>query len=238
MTIDVSGGREQGTTPDITVRILLCHAARLILDGLRNRLSAEADIEIVGMTNSCREALALVRRQRPHVVVTGMELPNSSGADLIRQLADERLDPRPRVVVCTADQDNEEALKEILIAGADGVLTQDAGQDELTSAVRAVAKGQPALAPVVTQLLLYWFRDWGSPAEQSLRSQMTRARLTAREKEVLLLIAEGLSTEEVAEKLFVGVTTVRTHIYRMRSKLQLRDRGQLISFAYRTKLTC
>ena len=215
------------------LRVLICDGNRLIRDGLESLLGAESDIEIIGTTDNGLRAIMIARDRRPHVVVTGLDLQNISGTELIRRLGREQLDPLPRVVAFTSDE-NEATLSGILTAGANGILTRDASREELTSAVRAVARGQAVLGPLVTQLVLDWFREHGPHAEPMLGSDISC--LTAREREVLLLISRGLSTEDVAERLCVGMATVRTHIYRLRCKLNLRDRAQLVSFAYRTNI--
>jgi DNA-binding NarL/FixJ family response regulator len=212
----------------MSLRVLICDETRLIRDGLQSLLDAEADIDVIGSTDSGLHAMMLTRDRRPHVVVTGLALRGISGVELIRRLAREQAEP-PQVVVFAADED-EALLNDVLAAGATGLLNRDATREELTSAVRAAARGQPTLGPRITLMLLDCFRERGTRVR--LDKQPLLTGLTRREREVLLLIAKGLSTEEVAEELCIGTATVRTHVYRLRRKLSVRDRAQLVSFAY------
>jgi DNA-binding NarL/FixJ family response regulator len=216
----------------MSLRVLICDETRLVRDGLQSLLDAEPDIDVIGATDSGLHAMMLTRDRRPHVIVTGLALRSVSGVELIRRLAMEKIE-RPHVVVFAADE-NDATLSDILAAGATGLLNRDATREELVSAVRAAARGQPTLGPRITQMLLNWFRERGSRAEPVLQPLLTA--LTPREHEVLLLVAKGLSTQEVAEKLSIGLATVRTHIYRLRCKLNLKDRAQLVSFAYRADI--
>lgn len=215
------------------LRVLICDETRLVRDGLRTLLDAEPDIDVIETTDSGLHAMMIVRTQRPHVVVTGLELQSFGGVELIRRLRKEDLDPSPRVVVFSAEV-SDEIMADVLYAGANGLLTRDASREELASAVRAVAQGQAMLTPRVTQVLLNWFRGRETQPDELLRPVVMS--LTPREHQVLLMTARGRSTDEVAAELFIGVATVRTHIYRLRCKLQLKDRAQLVSFAYRAGL--
>jgi DNA-binding NarL/FixJ family response regulator len=218
--------------PETTLHVLICDETRLIRDGLQSLLAAETDIEVVGTTDSGLHAMMLVRDRQPQVVVTGLALRSISGVELIRRILKEQ-DKPPRVVVFAADED-EVLLNDVLAAGATGLLNRDASREELTSAVRAAGRGQPTLGPNITQMLLDWFREHGTRARPDHQPLLNG--LTQREREVLLLVASGRSTEELAEELCIGPTTVRTHIYRLRHKLRVRDRAQLVSFAYQAGL--
>jgi DNA-binding NarL/FixJ family response regulator len=196
-------------------------------------LDAEPDIEVVDVTDSGVHAMMLARTHELDVVLTGLTLNGISGLELIRRLGRESLDPSPRVVVLAVG-DTDESLTEVLHAGAAGLLTKDTNREELVTALHAVAMGHAMLAPQVTQRLLSWLRERELPAEEVLQPAVDT--LTPREREVLLLNARGLSTDEIASELSVGIATIRTHIYRLRTKLQLKDRAQLVSFAYRSGL--
>jgi DNA-binding CsgD family transcriptional regulator len=115
-----------------------------------------------------------------------------------------------------------------------GLLVKEATGEELSSAIRAAARGQMMLAPEIAYRLVDWFRRSGNHADELLRPVL--AELTPRERQILLLIADSMTTEEVAGRLAIGVTTVRTHLHRLRIKLKARDRAQLVSFAYRAGL--
>lgn len=212
------------------LRVLICEKSEVVRTGLQALLAGVTDIEVVEATDSGLHAAILVGRLRPDVVVTGLELLSLNGVDLIRQLTARSDGPIPRVVVYSST-DAEESVAEVLHAGASGVLLQDTGRAELVSAIRAVANGEAMFAPAVAQRLVHWFRNHDTRPEPGLNQEAEA--LTPREREVLLLLAGGLQPDEIACKLYIGVTTVRTHIYRLRGKLGLRDRAQLVSFAYR-----
>jgi len=216
------------------LRVLICSDAPLIQDGLRTMLDAEPDILVIETTDSGVHAMMLARTQEIHIILTGLILKGISGLDLIRQLEKENPLSAPRVVVFTMS-DSDESLMEVLHAGVAGMLTKDTSRDELIAALRAVARGHAMLAPPITQRLLSWLRKREMPPPEAVL-QPAVATLTPRERQVLLLNAHGLSTEEIANELSVGVATIRTHIYRLRMKLQLKDRAQLVSFAYRAGL--
>lgn len=215
------------------LRVLICSDAPLMQDGLRTMLDAEPDIEVVDTTDSGVHAMMLARTCELDVVLTGLTLNGISGLELIRRLGRERLEPSPRVVVFAVN-DADDSLREVLHAGAAGLLTTDTNREELVTALRAVAMGHAMLAPQITQRLLGWLREGELPVDHVLQPAV--ASLTPRERQVLLLNARGLSTDEIAGELSVGVATVRTHIYRLRTKLHLKDRAQLVSFAYRSGL--
>ena len=212
------------------LRVLICDKSEVVRTGLRALLTGVPDIEVVDDTDSGLHAVILVGRLRPDVVVTGLELLSLTGIDLVRRLSAAGDAPAPRMVVYSST-DAEESVAEVLHAGASAVLLQDAGRAELVAAIRAVANGEAMFAPAVAQRLVDWFRSRDTRPEPALHREAEA--LTPREREVLLLLAGGLQPDEIAGRLYIGVTTVRTHIYRLRGKLGMRDRAQLVSFAYR-----
>jgi DNA-binding NarL/FixJ family response regulator len=215
----------------MSVRILICDELPVVREGLRTLLDSVPDIEVVDTTGSGMEAIMLSRSLRPDVVLTDLRLEGMPGLEMIRRLSKEGPDPKPRVVVF-AMGDTDETMSDVLHAGASGLLGKDASLPDLVSAIRLAARGQTTLAPVVAQRLVNWFRDRRSPSEVVLEPMVSS--LTPRERQVMLLIARGLSTDEIARELTIGVATVRTHVYRVRCKLGARDRAQLVSFAYRS----
>src|SRR5262245_22629512 len=212
------------------LRVLICDKSLVIRSGLRALLEAEPDIKVIDTTDSGLHAVVLARTARPDVVVTGLELLSLTGVELVRQLGELGDGVSPSVVVY-AMSDADEIVTEVLHAGASGLLVKNTRRDELATAIRAAANGEAMLAPPVARRLVDWFRRRDARPEVALGRIV--ATLTQREREVLLLLARGMLPEEIAAKLFIGVTTVRTHIYRLRNKLSLRDRAQLVSFAYR-----
>lgn len=215
----------------MSLRILICHELPIVRDGLSTTLNAESDIEVVGATDSGIHAILLARTARPDVIVTGLTLYGISGLELIKRMGQERISPQPKVVVFAMNH-SDQMITDVLHAGADGLLVKEATADELSAAIRAAARGQIMLAPLVANRLVSWFRRQDSQPEEQLRPAL--AALTPRERQVLLLIAQGKSTEEVAGELAIGVTTVRTHVYRLRCKLDVKDRAQMVSVAYRS----
>jgi DNA-binding NarL/FixJ family response regulator len=209
----------------------------VIRDGLSSLLGSEPGIDVVGTTDDGGHAIVLVRRFRPDVVLTGLELRGMPGVELTVRLGAEILEPPPRVVVFSLGH-GDAALTDALRYGAIGALTGEAAREEVIATVRAAAGGQMMLAPEATRLLADWFRTQSnaSRTQQTHRALTALTTLTAREQQVLMLIAQGKSTEDVAGELYIGVSTVRTYVYRLRTKLALKDRAQLVSFAYRTGL--
>lgn len=215
------------------LQVLVCNDLPIVLDGLRSLIEAEPDMLVVGTTNNGMEAIMVARTRRPDVVVTGLELQGINGTEMIRRLLREPGDTPLRIVVLTMD-DDDETLTGLLHLGVNGVLVRGATGQELSAAIRCAAKGQTALAPQIATRLVDWYRRDNRAPVEALR--LPAEEITARERQVLMLLAQGLSTEEVAEQLSIGVTTVRTHLYRLRCKLHVRDRVQLVSLAYRAGL--
>lgn len=216
----------------MSLRLLLTDDRPLVLDGLELLLSQEPNITVIGTTDSGTEAMALARRHLPHVVITGTNLRDIGGLELVQKMRAADLEPAPQFIVLTTSM-SDEKISEVLHAGVTGLLAEDASREELILAVRAVARGQAMLGSRAAQRLMTWFRDQGTGAERSA-DMPAGTVLTPREREILKLSAGGLSTDDIAEKLYISTTTVRTHLYRLRVKLQLRDRAQLVSFAFRT----
>ncbi|NEA47463.1 response regulator transcription factor [Streptomyces sp. SID10815] len=217
----------------MSLRVLVCNDLPIVLDGLRSLIEAEPDMLVIGTTDSGMEAIMMARAQRPDVVVTGLDLQGINGTEMIRRLLREPGETPPRVVAL-AMNDDDETLVSLLHLGVNGVLVRGATGQELSAAVRSAAKGQTTLAPQIATRLVDWYRRDSRGRSEALR--IPTEEITARERQVLTLLAHGHSTEEVAEQLSIGVTTVRTHLYRLRCKLDVRDRVQLVSLAYRAGL--
>ncbi len=215
------------------VRVLICDELPVVRDGLRSLLDCAADIEVVRTTGNGMEAIVLSRSLRPDVVVTDLKLEGMPGLEMIRRLRKEDLDPIPEVVVF-ALIDDDQIMSEVLHSGASGLLGKDASPEDLISAVRLAARGQTTLAPVLARRLVSWFCERWSPSEVVLEPMVFS--LTPRERQVMMLVARGYSTDEIARELTISVATVRTHVYRLRCKLGARDKAQLVSFAYRSGL--
>ncbi len=189
-------------------------------------LRAEPDIEVVGEAGNGREAVDITRRFAPDVVLMDIRMPEVDGLEATRQLLSGP--PLPtRVVILTTFEDDEYVLDAIR-AGASGFLLKTTAAEHLVDAIRVVAAGDALLSPSVTRRLIEEFVR-RSPTQTTTLAEGT---LTDRELEVLKLVARGLSNAEIAERLFVSEATVKTHVGRVLSKLELRDRAQVVVFAY------
>jgi DNA-binding NarL/FixJ family response regulator len=216
----------------VTIRILLADDQALVRTGFRLVLSSEEGLQVVGEAANGREAVALARRVRPDVVVMDIRMPEMDGIEATRALAGPGVgDPVKVLILTTFDLDAYVA--EALRAGASGFLLKDSPPEELIHAIRVVASGDALLSPSVTRRLLEKF---ATQAVGAVATVPGLADLTERELEVLKLVARGLSNAEIAEHLVVGETTVKTHVSRVLSKLDLRDRVQAVVLAYEAGL--
>jgi len=217
--------------PAMTVRVIVCDELGLIHAGIRSILSPVPDIEVVGAATDGSQALPLVMRLRPDVLLTDIPLGSLSGIEVTRRLMAADLSWPLRVLVLTL-LDEDEHVFDALRAGASGFLVKGTRPEQLIEAIRLLADGQAVLAPSVTPRLLKELVH-RLPPPSSLTSPLMQT-LTAREVQVLQLVAQGLSNVEIAKELSVGEATVKSHVYHLRLKLHLNDRAQLVAFAYQT----
>jgi len=214
----------------MSIRVVVADDQPLIRSGLRMILDAQPDIEVTGEAANGHEAVALARSERPDVVLMDVRMPGLDGIAATRLLAGPGVSDPPAVLVLTTF-DLDEHVYDALRAGARGFLLKDATRDELVSAVRVVARGDALLAPSVTRRLIEQMASSApTPPAKALDD------LTPREREVLLLVAEGLTNAEIAKRLVVGEATVKTHVARVLMKLNLRDRVQAVILAYESGL--
>jgi len=214
------------------IRVLLADDQPLVRAGLRVLFEGERDIAVVGEAANGEEVLSLARYARPDVVLMDIRMPGVDGLEATRQIAaDEQLATVKVLILTTFESD--EYVFESLRAGASGFLLKDAEPIELLQAVRVVASGEALLSPSVTRRLIGEFlnapESRGSPPERL-------AVLTEREREIMALVARGLSNDEIAEQLTISPATVKTHVSRAMVKLDARDRAQLVVVAYQTGL--
>ena len=214
----------------MSIDLLIVDDQPLLRAGFRMILEAEADLRVVGEAVDGRSAVEAARRLRPDVVLMDIRMPVMDGVEATRLLAGPGVDDPVRVLVLTTF-DLDEYIVEALRNGASGFLLKDVPPEQLIEAVRIIADGGALLAPSVTRRLLDAFAHRLPRADASA---VTIADLTARELEVLRLIAAGQSNAEIADALVVSETTVKTHVSRVLAKLDLRDRVQAVVFAYET----
>jgi DNA-binding NarL/FixJ family response regulator len=210
----------------LSIRVLLADDQPLMRTGLQMILRAEPDIEVVGEAGNGREAVDITRRVAPDVVLMDIRMPECDGLEATRQLLS---GPQvaARIIILTTFEDDQYVFDAIR-AGASGFLLKTTAADQLVDAIRVVAAGDALLAPSVTRKLIEEFVR-RSPTQTSTLAEGT---LTDRELEVLKLVARGMSNSEIADKLFLSGATVKTHVGRVLSKLELRDRAQVVVFAY------
>ena len=217
----------------MTTRILLVDDQPLLRTGFRMILSAEPDFVVVGEAGDGASAVELASRLRPDVVLMDIRMPGMDGIQATRALAGPGVAEPLKVLILTTFG-LDEYVVESLRAGASGFLLKDAPAEDLVEAIRIVAAGDALLAPSVTRRLLDRIASKLPPAHDNVIPALSE--LTEREMEVLKLVARGLSNAEIAEKLVISETTVKTHVSRILGKLDLRDRVQVVIFAYETGL--
>jgi DNA-binding NarL/FixJ family response regulator len=215
----------------MTIRVVLVDDQELVRAGFRMVLGSQPDIEVVGEASNGGDALRLLARTRADVVVMDVRMPIMDGVEATRRLVAAAPDG-PRVLVLTTFDTDEDAFA-ALNAGASGFLLKNVPPEEMLTAIRVVASGDSVVAPRVTRRLLDRFAGQLAPAPASNGRLDT---LTEREREVLLLVAQGLSNAEIAATLVVAEATVKTHVGRILTKLSLRDRVQAVVLAYETGL--
>ncbi|GAB3425156.1 transcriptional regulator [Flindersiella endophytica] len=222
----------------MTIRVLVVDDQSMVRAGFAALLAAQEDIDVVGDAADGVEAVERTLRLQPDVVLMDVRMPRLDGLEAARRVLTSAMEPKPRVLMLTTF-DIDDYVYEALRLGASGFLLKDAPPADLIAAVRVVAAGDALLAPSVTRRLIEEFARNGRGAASRASSAKLSAQLgslTAREREVLTLVARGLSNTEVAAELIVAEQTVKTHIGRIFTKLDLRDRAQAVVFAYESGL--
>lgn len=215
----------------MTVRVLVVDDQMLVRAGFRMIIDAEPDMRVAGEAPDGATAVELARRTLPHVVLMDIRMPTMDGIEATRRITARAAHPAPRVVMLTT-YDLDEYVFDALSAGASGFLLKDVPPEDLVRAIRVTAHGDALLAPSVTRRLIQQFAaQRATPCHAAALD-----RLTQRESEVLRLLAKGMSNAEIAEALFLGESTVKTHVGHLLDKLDLRDRVQAVILAYETGL--
>jgi len=214
------------------IRVLVADDQTLVRAGFRVLVESAPDLEVVGEAGDGAEAVELARQQLPDVVLMDIRMPRVDGLEATRRIVALDRAEAVRVLVLTTF-DLDEYVYEALRAGASGFLLKDTPPADLLAAIRVVAAGDALLAPSVTRRLI---AEFARRPEPSPVTPATLATLTDREREVLALVARGLSNAEIAELLVVSGATAKTHVSRVLAKLGARDRAQLVMLAYETGL--
>jgi DNA-binding NarL/FixJ family response regulator len=217
----------------MSIRVLLADDQGMVRAGFRMILESEPDIEVVAEADDGGKAVVAARGLRPDVVLMDVQMPNMDGLEATRQIVALDLPEPVRVLILTTFE-RDEYIFEALRSGASGFLLKNASPEELIEAVRTVAGGEALLAPSVTRRVIEEFAKGPAPATGPDTTRLQA--LTEREAEVLTLLARGKSNAEIANALFVGEATVKTHISNLLTKLDLRDRVQAVVFAYESGL--
>lgn len=216
----------------MTVRVLLADDQTLVRAGFAQLLSRDPEIEVVGEASDGREAIEVARDVGPDVILMDIRMPVIDGLEATRRLLQDPRTAATRVVMLTTYETDENVFTALRI-GATGFLLKDIEPDELRRAVKVAAAGEALLSPSVTRRLIAEYTE--SLATPPLDPTPLEA-LTDREREVMAVVAEGLSNQEISERLFLSPATVKTHISRILTKLNARDRTQLVVIAYESGL--
>jgi DNA-binding NarL/FixJ family response regulator len=224
-------GAEESQPDEGSIRVLLADDQALVRAGFRSLLDAQPDIEVVGEAGDGEQAVGVALEVTPDVVLMDIRMPGIDGLEATRRIAsDDRLGGAKVVILTTFGLD--EYVFEAIRAGASGFLVKDTEPGELVQAVRVVAAGDALLSPSVTKRLI---EEFAARAKEP-RSVEGLDELTDREREVLTLVAAGLSNEEIGRRLYVSPATAKTHVSRAMGKLGARDRAQLVVIAYESGL--
>ncbi|WP_030621725.1 response regulator [Streptomyces sclerotialus] len=219
----------------MTIRVMLVDDQVLLRTGFRMVLAAQPDMEVVAEAGDGVAALEALRATRVDVILMDVRMPNLDGVEATRRICgDGTVEDAPKVLILTTFDLDEYAFS-ALKAGASGFMLKDVPPDELLAAIRAVHSGDAVVAPSTTRRLLDRFTPM-LPSATPQEGRPELGRLTEREREVLLLVAQGLSNGEIAARLVLSEATVKTHVGRILTKLELRDRVQAVVLAYETGL--
>lgn len=209
------------------IRILICDDHTLFVEGVKAMLRNEPSLEIVGEARDGRQAVDVVKELKPDVILMDISMPDMNGFDATRLV--HKSEPAVKVLMLTM-HDEEELVARCLEAGASGYIIKDAPASQLLYAIEAVFRGEKYLSPAVLNKVI------GGYVENSSRPKTSYDRLSPREREVLKLLAEGLSVKDIATHLNLSVKTVEVHKYNLMKKIDVHDRAELIKYAIQKKL--
>jgi DNA-binding NarL/FixJ family response regulator len=213
------------------IRVLIADDQQLVRTGFRMILTTQSDLTVVGEAGTGADAIALTRKLQPDVILMDIRMPDTDGIEATRQILAQPGATQPRVLILTTF-DLDEYVYDALRAGASGFLLKDVPPEQLAAGIRMIHHGEAMLAPSVMRRLIEEFtaasRQTNAAAPDAVRT------LSPREHEVFRLLARGYSNQQIASRLVVGETTVKTHVTRILTKLDLRDRVQVVVLAYET----
>lgn len=210
------------------IRILLADDHTILREGIRSLLEDEPDMQVIGEAEDGHTAVRLALQLGPEIVILDIAMPILNGLEATRQIKHQK--PEIKVLILTMHE-NEEYIRQLLAAGAQGYILKDAAARELIGAIRSVQRGESVLSPAVTRLVIEDYLRWGD-----LQPEQASDGLSAREREVLQLIAEGYTNKQIAEILSISIKTVQAHRASLMQKLDLHDRGELIKYAIQKKI--
>jgi DNA-binding NarL/FixJ family response regulator len=216
----------------MTIRVAIADDQPLVRAGFTTMVSYADDLVLVGEAESGADAVAVAKRVRPDVFLMDIRMPGFDGLDATRRITGDPELAGVRIIMLTTF-DLDDYVYEALRSGASGFLLKDARPEDILTAVRVVAAGEALLAPSVTRRLIERFAAQPSSAA---RPPSALAQLTERESEVFVLVAQGMSNAEIANRLYISLFTAKTHVSRILTKLNARDRAQLVMHAYETGL--
>jgi two-component system response regulator NreC len=208
-------------------RILICDDHTLFVEGIKAMLRNESSLEIIGEARDGRQGVELVKQLNPDVLLMDVSMPDMNGFDATRRVRE--FDDSVKILILTM-HDEEELVARCLEAGASGYIIKDAPASQLLYAIETVQKGEKYLSPVVLKKVVAGY------VKNSSRPQTSYDRLSGREREVLQLLAEGLTVKEIAIRLNLSVKTVEVHKYNLMKKIDVHDRAELIKYAIQKKL--
>ena len=212
----------------MSIGILIADDEELVRTGFRMILEAEDDLDVLGEASSGAEVVEMAQSLQPEVILMDIRMPGMDGLEATRQIVEAEKTPNSRVLILTTF-DQDEYVYEALRAGASGFLLKRTPAATLVEGIRVIAHGDALLAPSVTRRLIDQFARSPEPGKPETKAMQL---LSPREREVLTLVAKGLSNGECAEQLFLSEGTVKTHVKRIYTKLDLRDRTQAVIFGY------
>ena len=215
----------------MTIRVVIADDQPLVRAGFATMVSYADDLELVGEAENGADAVALARRVQPDVILMDIRMPGLDGLEATRRITRDPELAELRIIMLTTF-DLDDYVYEALRTGASGFLLKDARPEDILNAVRVVAAGDALLAPSVTRRLIERFAAQPPPGRPSIALD----QLTERESEVLRLVAQGLSNAEIADRLYISLFTAKTHVSRILTKLDARDRAQLVMLAYEAGL--